>query len=999
MQPTINKKSDLQIRWHSHCLLSILTLFICFFLASDAYAKSRVVKVGIYNNSPKVFMNSASEADGIFVDILKNIAKKEEWELEYVPCYWHQCLDYLQAGKIDLMPDVAYSIERDTQYDFNQTTVLNSWTQFYTKEEEHINSPFDLNGKRIALLEGSIQESFISDWLINFGNKVQLVPVNSLDEVFAAVANNNADAGIANNFFGDYNAPKYQLNETSIVYQPVRLHFATGEIKNHDLLTSIDKNLNEWKNDHQSLYFQILKKWHGEKKKPLMSERNWKIFGSLLFILALLLAITLFLRFQIKKKVRKIREAQIQLGKERDLAQGYLDIAGVMLMALDQKGCISMINKKGASIVGKPECELIGLDWFEHFIPPEQKDELRILFNKIMNGELIEVGNFENEIVISSGKILLLSFNNTILKNDEGEIIGILSSAEDVTQAKNAASELLIAATAFETQEGIVVSNKDCIILRSNLSFCKMTGYRVDEMVGKKAYFYNSDRYAEDFYKTIMDTVLVVGVWHGEIWLKRKDNQEQPFKVSISAVKNEQGDTHHFVCTYVDSTELRQSEDKIKQLAFFDQLTQLPNRALLLDRLRQLMVSSARSKRFGALLFVDLDNFKTLNDTLGHDMGDMLLQQVAERLQSCVRESDTVARFGGDEFVILLASVHTEEREAAAFTEMIGGKILSAMTLPFELNENIYRSTLSIGATIFCGNSHELDGLLKQADMAMYKAKDAGRNAMRFFDPNMEIVVVKRAALEKDLRQALIENQFVLYYQAQIAGSQITGAEVLLRWNHPQRGLVSPLDFIPAAEEIGLIVPLGRWVIETACEQLALWKNIEGFENLTVAVNVSAQQFSQHDFVDAVLSIVEKTGAPIKKLKLELTESILVNNVEDVVEKMFALKAKGVGFSLDDFGTGYSSLTYLKRLPLDQLKIDQSFVRDVLIDAHDAAIAKTIIALADSLSFGVIAEGVETIEQREFLREAGCHAYQGYLLSKPIPVEDFELFLQIKNVH
>lgn len=984
---------------NTQIILCMLMIILSLLLTTNASAKPRVVKVGIYNNSPKVFMNSANEADGIFIDILKNIAEKEQWKIEYVPCYWNQCLELLTSGKIDLMPDVAYSLERERTIDFNQSEVLHSWTQFFAKENTHIYTPFDLNGKRVALLEGSIQESFVSEWLINFGIQVQLVPVNSLDEVFTAVANNRADAGIANNFFGDLNASKYQLVSTSIVYQPVRLYFATGKMQNPELITAIDQSLSQWKNNPSSFYFQTIKKWKNDEANDIISSDEWKVFGALVTLLVFLVVLTIFLRMQIKKKMEKIHETQIQLSNERDLAQQYLDIAGVMLMVLDKQGCIRMMNKKGAAIVGLSEEQLIGVDWFANFIPKEKRKEIRQLFDELMQGKLQKLESYENEIVTFSGKNLLLSWHNTILTNQSGEIVGVLSSAEDITQVRKIEAELQIAATAFETQEGIVVANKDCVILKANQSFCKLIGFQDDEMVEKKIYSFHSNRYSPDFYQVVFDAVQKDSNWCGEIWLQRKDGTDQPFQVSISTVKNEQDVLTHFVCTYVDSTELRRSEDKIKHLAFFDQLTQLPNRALLLDRLRQLMTSSTRSKQFCSLLFIDLDNFKTLNDTLGHDMGDLLLQKVAKRLQSCVRESDTVARFGGDEFVILLASIHGAESEAASFTEVIGGKILAAMNLPFQLKDNSYRTTLSVGATIFCGDTYELDGLLKQADMAMYKAKDSGRNALRFFDPNMEVVVVKRAALEKDLRQALIENQFVLYYQAQIAGSQIIGVEALIRWNHPQRGMVSPLEFIPVAEEIGLIVPLGRWVIETACLQLAKWGNMEGFENLTIAVNVSAQQFSQQDFVDVVLETVAKTGAPINKLKLELTETILVNNVEDVVEKMFALKAKGIGFSLDDFGTGYSSLTYLKRLPLDQLKIDQSFVRDVLIDAHDAAIAKTIIALADSLSFGVIAEGVETIEQRDFLREAGCHAYQGYLLSKPIPIKDFELFLQVKNAH
>ena len=444
---------------------------------------------------------------------------------------------------------------------------------------------------------------------------------------------------------------------------------------------------------------------------------------------------------------------------------------------------------------------------------------------------------------------------------------------------------------------------------------------------------------------------------------------------------------------YTDITSRKKAEERISELAFFDQLTGLPNRTLLLDRLRQGMTAGTRSGHHGALLFIDLDNFKTLNDTLGHDMGDLLLKQVAQRLHNCVRAEDTVARVGGDEFLVMLTSLGTNAREAASQVEVVGRKILTALNQTYQLNDVVFSSTPSIGATLFMGHNASVDDLLKQADLAMYKSKEAGRNTLHFFNSEMESVVMERAVLEKDLREAIQEKQFLLHYQAQVVDEgRTTGAEALVRWQHPQRGMVAPADFIPLAEETGLILPLGRWVLHTACTQLAVWSARPEMAHLTVAVNVSVHQFRQADFVDQVLMVIKDTGANPHRLKLELTESVLVSNVEDIIEKMYALKAKGVGFSLDDFGTGYSSLSYLRRLPLDQLKIDQSFVRDVLSDPNDATIAKTIVALAQSLGLGVIAEGVETAAQRDFLATVGCHAYQGYFFSRPLPLEGFERF-------
>jgi diguanylate cyclase (GGDEF)-like protein/PAS domain S-box-containing protein len=442
-----------------------------------------------------------------------------------------------------------------------------------------------------------------------------------------------------------------------------------------------------------------------------------------------------------------------------------------------------------------------------------------------------------------------------------------------------------------------------------------------------------------------------------------------------------------------DITERKIANEKIVELAFYDQLTGLPNRALLADRLKQTIAASSRSGMYGSLLFIDLDHFKTLNDTLGHDIGDLQLQHVATRLGSCMREGDTVARVGGDEFVVILEGLGRNAIDAAKDTEVVATKVLAALSQPYQLGDVSHSSTASIGATIFQGHDASVDSLMKRSDLAMYRAKDAGRNRMRFFDPSMETMVVKRVALEKDLRHAVATHQFVLHYQAQVRGfGRVTGAEVLVRWHHPERGLVFPVEFIPLAEETGLILELGNWVLQTACSQLEKWSHRPGLRHLTLAVNVSALQFGQPDFVDAVLATIARTGANPMQLKLELTESLLAGDMADIVEKMFRLKGKGIGFSLDDFGTGYSSLSYLSRMPLDQLKIDRSFVNDMVINPGDAAIARTIIGLANSLSLGVIAEGVETEVQRAFLATAGCHAYQGYFFSKPLTIEGFEAY-------
>jgi diguanylate cyclase (GGDEF)-like protein len=439
---------------------------------------------------------------------------------------------------------------------------------------------------------------------------------------------------------------------------------------------------------------------------------------------------------------------------------------------------------------------------------------------------------------------------------------------------------------------------------------------------------------------------------------------------------------------------LRDNSREAVQLRL-DQLTGLPNRKMLFDRLNLAMAASSRSGSYCGLLLLDMDKFKTLNDAQGHDVGDLLLKEVARRLLACVRQTDTVARLSGDEFVVFVADIGQKEEEAATVAEGLGKKILAAINQPFYLANLSHLSSASAGLTLFNGNSASAEEVLRQADLAMYKSKEGGRNACRFFDPGMETIARERAALETDLRRAIIEKQFELYYQPQVGSDgALRGAEALIRWKHPHRGMVPPDTFIPLAEETGLIVPLGQWVLESACNQMAIWATRPHTASLKIAVNVSAREFQQPGFVEHILATLASTGADPNRLELELTESVLVENVDTIIEKMMALRVLGVSFSLDDFGTGYSSLSYLKRMPLDNVKIDRSFVRDLLVDPNDAAIALTVVALADALGFGVIAEGVETVEQLDFLAGCGCYTYQGYFFSRPLPLESFEKFVR-----
>ncbi len=663
----------------------------------------------------------------------------------------------------------------------------------------------------------------------------------------------------------------------------------------------------------------------------------------------------------------------------------------IMLLIEPVSGEIRNANEAASRFYGYPRNVLVGMP-----VSRINTQSAKCTAQEMNRAVREECMHFVFQHRLASGALRDVEVHATPIAS--GGVALLLSIVHDITERRHAEAQLRIAAAAFETQDSMVVTDSAGVVLRVNRAFTASTGYTEQDIVGQTPSLLQSGRHTPAFYRSMWRSIRRSGGWNGEIWDRRKNGEVYPKWLTIAAVRGENGKVTHYIGTHQDISERKKAEEKIRELAYFDPLTGLPNRTLLLDRLQQSMAAGARSGSRGALLFIDLDNFKSLNDTHGHDVGDTLLKLVAQRLTNCVREGDTVARLGGDEYVVLLKDLGEDEVEAAKATEAVAEKVLACLNQPYLFDGMTQRSTASIGATVFAGNQVSMDELMRQSDLAMYKAKDAGRNTFRFFDAVMERTVRERAELENDLRQGLAAQQFLLYYQAQVTHKgQVTGAEALLRWQHPERGLVGPAEFIPMAEETGLILPLGTWVLETACTQLALWAQDAATAHLTVAVNVSARQFQQGDFVQQVLAVLSETGANAQRLKLELTESLLVANMEEVVGKMGALQACGVGFSLDDFGTGYSSLSYLRRLPLDQLKIDQSFVRDVLTDVSAAAIARTIVTLAQSLGLSVIAEGVETVEQRDFLARAGCQAYQGYLFSRPLPVAGFEVLAQARH--
>lgn len=659
---------------------------------------------------------------------------------------------------------------------------------------------------------------------------------------------------------------------------------------------------------------------------------------------------------------------------------------GVMLDCSDAFCAISGFSRE--EIIGRNTQEL-GI-----WINPEERNVMREQL--LRNGQ---VDNLEFQLRRRDGEMRVMQISARYLTTEPEPIL--LAVAHDITARKQA--EEAVRESVLHTQaildnmfDGVITINTKGTIESFNKAASHIFGYQQDEVLGG-----NITLLMPSHYKSQHETHLKQheGSLNGqelnilrEVEGQRKDGEVFPMSISITKILRAGKTT--FVGVIRDISQQRRDEEEIYRLAFYDPLTNLPNRRLLYDRLQQAIHTSCRTDQHGALMFLDLDHFKQLNDSLGHDLGDILLQQVASRLQACVREGDSVARMGGDEFVMLIEALSVYPNEAASQAETIAHKVLASLSQPYRLREHTYVITPSIGIVVFLHQEETFDELLKKADVAMYQAKTAGRNNARFFDPTMQAAVSVRVALEKSMRLALEQQEFLLHYQFQVdSHGTPTGVEALVRWHHSEHGMVSPASFIPLAEETGMILTLGQWVLETACAQLVEWSKTPETANWTMAVNVSVSQFAQPNFVANVAKALKKTGANPHLLKLELTESMLAKDVEDVIVKMFEIKALGVTFSLDDFGTGYSSLSYLKRLPLDQLKIDQSFVRDLFTDANDATIARTIIALGHSLSLSVIAEGVETIEQRNALAEMGCDAYQGYYFARPVTADNLSQVL------
>ena len=700
-------------------------------------------------------------------------------------------------------------------------------------------------------------------------------------------------------------------------------------------------------------------------------------------------------------------EAQIEIGaatledevvmhnESELLSRQILDRALDGVINLDQHGRVTYWNSEAERIFGYSSEYAHSRDIIELILPTHQHLVIRELMEQFLVAGVGKQNHrrFEINAVRADGAKVPVEIAVIVLQRF-GEYF-FNGFVRDLTEHNKNIEELRISAITFNSQDAIIITDGDVKTLRVNQKALDISGYKSSELIGLEPSLLSSNVQSDQFYADMWQTIETLGSWEGEVWDKRKDGDVFPLLIAITTIRDAKNRITNYVLSFSDITPTKRDADAIHKLAFFDPLTHLPNRRALSERVAHaLMVCESHGKTL-AVLFIDMDNFKDINDALGHQLGDRILIETAQRLRRCMRSNDTVARIGGDEFAIVVKNLDFNIDTAKAEVEIVAAKILAILNQSYQLDKQEIHSGASVGVAIARHSQVPIEELFKQADIGLYQAKISGRNQMCFFDPAMEQTVTLQAQLANTLHGAVQDQQFELYYQVQVDSEHSpVGAEALIRWEHPQLGIVSPNDFIPLAEASGLILPIGRWVLDNACAQLKRWQSDARTCWLSVAINISPRQFHQSDFVETVLQAIAKFDISPSSLKLELTETVILDNTSETVEKMHQLKRVGVEFALDDFGTGYSSLSYLTQLPLSQLKMDQSFVRNIGLTESDDIIVQTIIVMAKSLGIRVIAEGVETEAQCSFLKNLGCPLFQRYLFSKPVPVAEFEKLLE-----
>jgi diguanylate cyclase (GGDEF)-like protein/PAS domain S-box-containing protein len=825
--------------------------------SASAHAKAVTVRVGVYHNPPKLMLDEKGAISGIFGDLLTEIARRENWQIKPVSCHWEDCLNLLEQGQLDLMPDVAINADRSNRFQFHDIPALMSWSQVYTADGLRLSTLLDLEGKRVAILKGSIQQDYLQRLVNSFALDLRWIEVDTLDAAFKAVVEGKADAVVASHFYGNWQLQRLALNPSPIMFQPSQLYFAAPDTEHAAMLQVIDSYLARWKNYSDSIYFRTLDKWAVPGKKMLPAWLGWSL-AALILAVAIVIAFNWVLRRRIASKTCELAESERRLTT-------ILDSVEACVYIKDRQHRYLYVNDKVSGLAGlKPDALL---------------------------------GESDNKLF------------------------------DDETAAK---------------------------LMHNDL--------RVLEM---------GERLVEEEITTLASTGEQRHFLSVKIPLRDADNQIYAL-CGISS----------------DISENKRVQQRLQSLEFSDPLTGLSNRFELFRIIDNEIGSVSPAHAEGALLLIDIDDFKLINESRSHMEGDELLTQLAQRLLSHTTQGETIARISSDEFACLIPV--PDKQLPNDFLKQRATELRQLLSETYQLTSGSYTATVCVGIAKFSDAEGQPERLLRLADLALNEAKHQGRNNQRFFDQQMQEAINRRSVLEVALRSAIVQDQLSLYLQPQVDKSgQVIGMEALLRWHDSAMGSISPAEFIAIAEDSGIIIQLGQWVLEKACAILADWALDPVKSSWVLAVNISPRQFRHAGFVSHIEDTVRRSGIQASRLELEVTENLLIDNPEQVAARMKQLRLLGVQFSLDDFGTGYASLSYLKLLPIHQLKIDQSFVRDVLINSNDEAIVKTILALGASLELEVIAEGVETKAQVVRLKELGCELFQGYFFGVPSAATDY----------
>ncbi len=970
------------------CLLGLLAS-VSTVPASAAPRTLRVVTDDNY--PPYLFLSSDGHPEGYLVDLWKLWQAKTGVRVDLEPMQWAAAQRAMHDGKADVIDMIFRTPVRDQLYEFSKPYSTQTVGIYVDHNIQGITGPRSLDGFEIGVERG--------DACINKLNSLGITRVVAYPDYMGIL--NAAKAGAIKMFCMDDDPANYylylfrdqvQFAKAFTLYEG-HFHWAVnrGDTATFALVSRGMERITPAERA------ALQRKWFSQ---PIQYRSYFRMLaigaGGALAILAIAAVWIGMLRRAVRARTAEISAKNEELQQQsRELAAQHAQLLGLMenspdaMWLKDPQGVYLHCNAAAADFLGLPSDEIIGRTDAQIHLDPSFITLIETVDERIMK----EGTNYRGEETVTGrdGVARIVDVSKVPIRSPDGEIVGVLGIGRDITERKRSERELRLAAVAFESHDGMMVTDANKVIERVNRAFTRITGYPAAEAIGKTPEMLRSWRHDQSFYDQLQAELIEHGHWTGEIINRRQNGELFTAHMSITAVHDRQGRLVHYVETFQDITTERQAVEQAEHLKLFDPLTNLPNRTLLNDRIVRALGASAEAQQFGAVLMIDLDEFQRVNDALGHSVGDELLFAMARRIHWASRDADTVSRFSGDSFVVVAEDLGAEQTHAATVALELAEKIRHTVEEPVRLAGESLVCTASIGVTLFQGEAASPELLLRQAELAMYKSKRAGRNTVRSFADAMQAEAEGRARLEAELREAVKQQQFVLHYQPQVdADGRLIGAESLLRWLHPRRGLIAPGEFIALAEESGLIEPIGRWVLTQACQQLARWSAREALRDLTLSVNVSVRQFRSPRFVDEVLAEVDRFGTRPDRLELEITESLAIDDFDASVEKLQALRNAGILLSIDDFGTGNSSLNYLTRLPLNQLKIDKSFV-DHLPDSQSAAlVAQTIIAMGGGLGLQVIAEGVETREQLAFLAAHGCHAYQGYLFGKPVSLEEFE---------